>query len=291
MNSYTEKISKTEFEKVKTFFAKKNAEFFARQYAVFATKLDNTTIVLFESGKLLFQGTDVTKIVNEFLQYIGKPTLIEAKAASEITKPHIGVDESGKGDFFGPLVIAGVLADETNSKKFIEAGVKDSKKLTDGKILQLANIIKANAVFTTVVIGNEKYNELYNKFQNLNKLLAWGHARVIENILEKTPCSYAISDQFGKDTLIKDALLEKGKNITLEQRYRGEEDIAVAAASILARAEYVKRIEALSSKYEITFPKGTSDITLETAKTFANKYGKERLKEVAKLHFKTVNKI
>ena len=291
MNSYTEKIARSDYEKVKTFFTRKNAELTEQQYAVFRTKTDNTSVILYESGKLVFQGPDVTNIVNEFFSYMGKNEQISTKPIAEITEPHIGVDESGKGDFFGPLVIAGVFSDENNSKKFIEAGIKDSKKLTDEKILKLANIIKANAPFSVVVIGNEKYNELYDKFKNLNKLLAWGHARVIENILEKTPCSFAISDQFGKDNLIKNALLEKGKNITLEQRFRGEEDIAVAAASVLARAEYVKRIDMLSARYEIEFPKGTSNLTLEKAKVFIEKYGKERLKEVAKLHFKTVNKI
>ena len=210
---------------------------------------------------------------------------------NDIPFPHIGVDESGKGDFFGPLVIAGVLATKENSQKFLEAGIKDSKKLTDDKILKLAGIIKANSTHSVVVIGNEKYNELYLKFNNLNKLLAWGHARVIENILEKEQCNYALSDKFGNENLIKNALIDKGKNIHLEQRVRGEEDIAVAAASVLARAEYVNRMQTLSNRYEIELPKGASDKVLATAKNFSSLYGKEKLKFVAKLHFKTYNQI
>ena len=258
---------------------------------------------MYNSGKLLIQGSDVSALVSDFKKSLNcidknkQQTLFMSQEHQineqnqEIPLPHIGVDESGKGDFFGPLVIAGVLATEENSKKFIEAGIKDSKKLTDDKILKLAGLIKANATHSVVVIGNEKYNELYAKFNNLNKLLAWGHARVIENILEKEPCSYALSDKFGNESLIKNALIDKGKNIILEQRVRGEADIAVAAASILARAEYVNRMQTLSSRYEIELPKGASDKVLMTGKNFAQKYGNEKLKFVAELHFKTYNQI
>ena len=99
--------------------------------------------------------------------------------------PHIGVDESGKGDFFGPLCVAGVLVDERGSELFLKLGIKDSKKISDKKILELEPQIKANAEHTVIVISNKRYNELYSNIKNLNRLLAWGHARAIENILEK----------------------------------------------------------------------------------------------------------
>ncbi len=200
---------------------------------------------------------------------------------------HIGTDESGKGDFFGPLVIAGAMVDEKSAKILIDAGIKDSKKLTDKKILTLEPIIKENTVYSVVPISNGRYNELYNKIKNLNKLLAWGHARVIENILEKEVCEYALSDKFGDESLIKSALMGKGKNIKLEQMVRAESDIAVAAASVLARAEFVHRINNLQNKYQIIFPKGCSPQVKNAAKEFINKYGKPRLSEVCKVHFKT----
>lgn len=130
---------------------------------------------------------------------------------------HIGTDESGKGDFFGPLVIAGVMVDEKAAKMFIEAGIKDSKKVTDKKILTLEPLIKQNSVYSVVPISNGKYNELYKNIKNLNKLLAWGHARVIENVLEQKTCEYALSDQFGDESLIKSALMKRGQSIRLEQ--------------------------------------------------------------------------
>lgn len=131
--------------------------------------------------------------------------------------PHIGVDESGKGDFFGPLCVAGVLVDERGSELFLKLGIKDSKKISDKKILELEPQIKANAEHTVIVISNKRYNELYSNIKNLNRLLAWGHARAIENILEKKECEYALSDQFGDEGLIKSALMKKGQSIRLEQ--------------------------------------------------------------------------
>ena len=204
---------------------------------------------------------------------------------------HIGVDESGKGDFFVPLVIASVLTDEKNAKYFTELGMKDSKKLADKKILSFAQEIKKYAPHSVIAISNGRYNELYSSFKNLNRLLAWGHARAIENILEKNTCEYALSDQFGDPSLIKNALMKNGRNIRLEQMVRAESDIAVAAASILARAAFVQKIEAMENTYGVKFPKGCTGIVKTAAAEFIEKYSKDRLKEVCKTHFKTYNEV
>ncbi len=210
---------------------------------------------------------------------------------TEVIKTHIGVDESGKGDFFGPLVIAGVLTDEKNAKYFTELGMKDSKKLSDKKILYFAQEIKKNAPYSVIAISNGRYNELYSNIKNLNKLLAWGHARAIENILEKNTCEYALSDKFGDESLIKNALMKNGRSIKLEQMVRAESDIAVAAASILARATFVQKMETMENSYGIKFPKGCSGLVKTAAAEFISKYGKDRLKEVCKTHFKTYNEV
>lgn len=203
----------------------------------------------------------------------------------------IGVDESGKGDFFGPLVIAGVFVNKNNGELLKELGIMDSKKLSDSQILELSKIIKRICPYSVVSISNKKYNELYIKIKNLNRLLAWGHARTIENLVEKTDCKVALSDQFGDKSLIEKALLEKGKEITLFQRTKAEEITAVAAASIIAREEYIKRLEKLSEKYKITLPKGASTKTIQVAKKIVTQYGKDELEEVAKLHFKTMEQL
>lgn len=205
--------------------------------------------------------------------------------------PHIGVDESGKGDFFGPLCVAGVLVDEKTAEKFAELGIKDSKKITDKKILTLEPIIKECAPHSVVAVSNGRYNEMYASIKNLNKLLAWGHARTIENILEKNECTYAISDKFGNDHFIQDALMKKGRGIRLDQMVRGESDIAVAAASVLARAAFIHKIEQMQQDYGIMFPKGCAGQVKDFAREFIAIYGKDRLKEVCKTHFKTYNEV
>jgi len=204
---------------------------------------------------------------------------------------HIGTDESGKGDFFGPLVIAGVMVDEKNAEKFIELGIKDSKKLSDKKMLSMAVEIKKYAPHSIIAISNLKYNELYNNMKNLNKLLAWGHARAIENILEHNTCSYALSDKFGDESLIQSALMKNGRSIRLDQMCKAESDIAVAAASVLARATFVQKMTDMENIYGIKFQKGCSSLVKDVAKDFVSKFGKEKLKEVCKTHFKTYKEI
>ncbi|WXR62963.1 ribonuclease HIII [Peptostreptococcaceae bacterium AGR-M142] len=203
----------------------------------------------------------------------------------------IGVDESGKGDLFGPLVIASVYVDYESYKKLYNLGVKDSKMIDDIKILKLSKKIKAICEYSVVKIRNDKYNELYDKIKNLNKLLAWGHARAIENLLNKVDCHTVLSDKFGKEELIKNRLMEKGQNINLYQQTKAESNMAVAAASILARAEFVKELDNINKEYNIRFPKGISHMTIEKGKEFVKKYGQKELFKVAKLHFKTIDRL
>lgn len=225
---------------------------------------------------------------------VGKASSSKTKsefATDVFENPLIGVDESGKGDYFGPLVIAGVYADAARKIELQKIGAMDSKALSDKKIGELAEKIKKICSYNIVVIGNESYNKMYYKIDNLNKLLAWGHARVIENMLGQVDAPYALSDQFGNENFIKSALMEKGKKITLEQRPKGEENIVVAAASILARNEFVNKMEEMKHTYGMTFPKGASNQTLIAAREFVKRYGQEELIKVSKLHFKTTQNI
>ena len=199
----------------------------------------------------------------------------------------IGSDEAGKGDYFGPLVVAGVLMDNQIGESLHKLGVKDSKKLSDSSISRLAPEISRFCRYSVVAIGPEKYNELYNKIGNLNRLLAWGHSRAIENILNNEECDFALADQFGDEKFIIDALMEKGKKIEVKQKTGAETDIGVAAASILARAEFLHRMAMLSAKYGMNFPKGASPAVIEAGREFVKRFGAQRLNEVAKIHFKT----
>lgn len=210
------------------------------------------------------------------------------------TKNHIeriGIDESGKGDYFGPLVIAAVFVDATTQGELKLMAVRDSKKISDGRILEMAPDIKTICPHSVIAIGPQKYNELYAKIKNLNRLLAWGHAKALENLLEHVPCERAISDQFGNERLILNALQEKGRTIVLEQRTKAESDLAVAAASILARAEFLLRLKRLSNEVGTTLPKGASPTVELAARMVIKKHGQDRLGHVAKLHFKTTQAV
>lgn len=204
----------------------------------------------------------------------------------------IGIDESGKGDYFGPLVVAAVFVNATTQGELRLMEVRDSKKISDGRVLEMAIDIKTICPHSVIAIGPQKYNELYAKIKNLNRLLAWGHAKALETLLERgITCERAISDQFGDERLILSALQEKGQKISLEQRPKAESDLAVAAASILARAEFLIRLKRLSSEVGTTLPKGASPAVELAAKMIVKKHGQERLGSVAKLHFKTTKAV
>ncbi|MGB2764854.1 MAG: ribonuclease HIII [Candidatus Aminicenantaceae bacterium] len=206
-------------------------------------------------------------------------------------KGHIGTDESGKGDYFGPLVVAGVFLPDEQQNVLTELGVKDSKRHSDNRVRELADILKKGYKHSLVVIGPEKYNELYLKLRNLNKMLAWAHSRAIENILEEVPCSLVITDQFGNKSFVLNALMKRGKDVELVQRPKAEEDLAVAAASILARAEFLKRLYFLSQDVGINLPKGASALVEETGLKLVKLQGIQILDKVVKKHFKITKRI
>jgi ribonuclease HIII len=203
----------------------------------------------------------------------------------------IGIDESGKGDYFGPLVIAGVFATPTQEQQLRALGVRDSKLLSDTKATSLSAQIRSTCVHTLVVIGPERYNSLYGSLKNLNRLLAWGHARAIENLLEQVACDRVVADQFGDERFLHNALMTKGRSVQLIQKHRAEEEIAVAAASIVARAEFLRRLQELGSRHGVALPKGASEAVITAGKGFVQKHGAEALGQVAKLHFRTTDRV
>jgi len=268
-------------------------------YARFAYESEKTNVVFYESGKLVVQG----KGTQEFIEFLLEPEILkqaklgyEAVLNPELLLPRIGVDESGKGDFFGPLCIAGVYVNESVIQAWQDAGVRDSKNISsDKKISDLAATIRRTpgCVVDVVCVGNEAYNRLYFKLHSVNSLLAWGHARVIENLMGlryrmNPPPVKAISDQFAASkSVIEKALMAGGREIELVQRHKAEADLAVAAASILARDEFVKRLAALEKQYEMKLPKGASAAVDAAAKLLVESRGADELVKVAKTHFRT----
>ncbi|OGH98941.1 MAG: ribonuclease HIII [Candidatus Margulisbacteria bacterium GWF2_38_17] len=206
--------------------------------------------------------------------------------------PIIGTDESGKGDFFGPLVVAGVYCDERIAKILEILGVKDCKLTSDKQVLELAIKIEQICPYAIIAIGNPKYNEMYEKSRNLNSIMGWAHATTIEKVLEKQPCDTVLSDKFADDAVIKSRLKEKGKQVKLIQRTKAESHIAVAAASVIARARFLNTLSAYEKQYGFEFGKGgASPKVIATGKQFIKEQGKENLNQVAKMHFKTLESI
>ena len=299
VNSYTHPLTQDQARKLRALLEELNFIFGPRPYTLFFAQKEKLSVAVYEKGpKILLQG----KGIEEFVQFQLEPKILgEAKLgyeevhSPEMFEAHFGVDESGKGDFFGPLVIAGVYVDRGIARKFMEAGIQDSKRIgSDARIRALAEVIRHThgAIIDTVVIGPERYNVLYEKFGNLNSLLGWGHARVIENLLARRPdCPRALSDKFADARVIERSLLEKGRKIQLEQRTKAESDPAVAAASIVAREAFIDWLDRRSKALGMKLGRGVSASVKEAAKALVAKDGAEALRQVAKVHFRTAHEI
>ncbi|TAN38671.1 MAG: ribonuclease HIII [Verrucomicrobia bacterium] len=267
-------------------------------HAELAAEGRDCQITLYNSGKLLVQGSGAADWITFVLEpevlgaaHLGYEAVLDPAAIA----PHMGVDESGKGDFFGPLVIAAAYVDPQLAAAFRELNVRDSKTISSDRLAEkMADDIRRllGHRFSLVVIGPGAYNRLYAKIGNVNRLLAWGHARAIENLLAEVPnCPRALSDQFGPQHRIEHALKQRGLTIKLDQRHKAESDPAVAAASVLARAGFLKGLRELGQRYDLTLPKGASDKVQDVARQFVKKHGPTALNEVVKCHFKTTDTV
>jgi ribonuclease HIII len=295
LTSYTKPLTGTQAAKLRTLLEERGYAFEPKPYCLFAATKNKVNVLVYEKGpKVVVQGKETEDFVTNLLEpeILGAAELgYEEVHFPEMFQPHIGVDESGKGDFFGPLVIAGVYVDGDIARALRAIGAVDSKRIgTDDRIEKMAAEIRKipGLVSEVIQIGPDRYNELYAKFGNLNRLLAWGHAKVIENLLERVPgCPRAISDQFANPAVLKRALQERGKGIELIQRTKAESDPAVAAASILAREKFVLWLRRTGEALQIALPKGVSPLVKENARLLVARDGPGSLRQVAKLHFKT----
>lgn len=299
LSSYTCALTEKQAAALKKLLEERHFKFREVPYARFAAEKEKTNLVFYESGKLVIQG----KGTQEFIEFVLEPEILkearlgyETVLNPELLLPRFGVDESGKGDFFGPLCIAGVYVNGEVVNSWKGSGIRDSKNIgSDKRIKELAERIRKTpgCVTTVVPIGNEAYNRLFLKMRSVNTMLAWGHARVIENLMgqrhQMKPLPVrAISDQFASDKgTVAKALMSMGREIELVQKHRAEEDLAVAAASILARNEFITRLAGLEKQYEIALPRGASTAVDAAAKEFLNKHGVANLPKVAKMHFRT----
>ena len=299
-NSYTAPLTLLQVEKLRRLLKERGWTFEEKEYTHYAARKDKTTVAVYQKGpKVLVQGRGT----REFVEFLLEPEILgEARAGyeavhqPEMFAPHFGIDESGKGDFFGPLVIAGVFVDAAVARALLAAGVQDSKAISsDARIRQLAEAVRATpgVALEVISMGPERYNDLYGKFRNLNRLLAWGHSRVIEALLAQRPdCPRALSDQFAHEIVLRRALGPRAKDsgMILEQRTKGESDVAVAAASILARERFIDWMDEASRRLGVKLPRGASQVK-DIASRLVAARGADFLTKVAKTHFKTARQV
>jgi ribonuclease HIII len=300
VTSHSAALNREQAEKLRGVLDQAGFTFEPRPYTLFFAKKDKLSVSVYEKGpKVLVQGGGTADFVRFTLEpdILGEATLdYEAELHPERFQPHFGIDESGKGDFFGPLVIAGAYVDERLAGELKNAGIADSKRITsDARIRQLAEKIKKSGVPHSIIsIHPQKYNELTGKFGNVNRMLAWGHATAIERLCELRPdCPRALSDKFAHVRVLESALKEKGRRIRLDQQTKAESDYAVAAASILAREAFIDWMDREGELFGLggSLPRGASEKVKSTAVNLVREHGSNVLQRLAKTHFKTAGEV
>lgn len=323
MTAFKGTTPKLAFDALKSaFMAAGTATLKAEQNCAWRLDFASVRAKQFTNGTLYIEGSDAALVhrLSQIAAQLGATTAAPAKPSASSASAYrpklnasspaggldvlkglayIGTDESGKGDYFGPLVVAGVYVTPETSDALLKLGVMDSKKLTDKMMQSMAPQIEAivgKAAISVIEMGPEAYNRLYDQFKssgkNLNHLLAWGHAKALETLLEANPtCTHAIADQFGSEHYIQSQLKTRGRSITLFQTPKAEANIGVAAASILARCRFVNKLDRLGQQVGLKLPPGASQAVVQAAKQLAKTQGNKALGQVAKLHFKTTQTV
>jgi ribonuclease HIII len=293
---YSGQLTPTQMEKLHSTLEMQQWEFFTVPYASYAYRGKEVSVIAYKSGKLVVQG----KGTKEFVQFILEPEILqkivlgyEEQRHPEWFEEHAGLDESGKGDLFGPLVSACVIGGGETIKEWLRIGVRDSKTIsTKNQIFTIADKIRetATAVVEVFTLSVRKYNELYGKFgNNLNRLLAWYHSKSLQNAREKNPVAKALLDQFSTAPLVQ-RFFVNDCTLNITMRPRAEDDPVVAAASIIARAEYLRAMEKLSESAEEELLRGANSQVEDQAKRLVARVGLDKFGDYAKLHFSTAQK-
>lgn len=288
-------LTKPQIFKLKEYLENQDYQFTEEKYTFLKAHNQKLEITVFLKGKLIIEGLETKEFVEQILEpkILADKRYIPDKKGNFQFRERIGVNEIGRNDYFGPLVITSIYM---NKKSFdalapYDDFKKDVRRLSHEKTFQLSEIIKKNCRYSIVTIGPERYNELFEKMGDMDRLLAWGHSRAIENILFKVECDHVIVNQFGDKNLIIDALMKKGKTIRLRQQHNAENDIAVAAAAIVSRAEAIMRMEQLGEEVKMELIRGNNTKVEKMAKELINRDGAAVLVKVCKLHFATTKRV
>lgn len=268
-------------------------------YVVFQAQEEDTVITMYESGKVMFQGTSAD--VDAAMWGVQLENTKERKDAhkKENQKYYncnaVGSDEVGTGDYFGPIVVTACYVKKEDIPFLEELGVGDSKKIDDEKILKMAPQIAKRVKYRSVILTNEEYNQKYTKDVNMNKIKAILHNRVLYQLVEeeKPEYDYIIVDEFAREARYYEYLKEQ-KEIQKEITFLTKaEDIspAVACGSIISRYLFLKEFDKLSDSVHVPLPKGASKEVDTIGEEIVEKYGEEKLKEIAKVNFKNTERI
>ena len=300
LSSYTVKLDDAQMEKLRAILEARGWMPFEVGYTRFAFKADHlkVNVAAYTSGKVVVAG----KGTEDFVRDLMEPEVTGAAKLGydDVLHPdwfesHAGLDESGKGDFFGPVVAATVIADRPAIESWIKAGVKDSKRIAELQIIRLDKVIRETrgVAVRTWFCGMPKYNELMARPRaNLNTLLAWMHASALHDALGQKRVPWGLLDQFTEQPLVQRELARKGvTGFELRMRTKAEEDPVVAAASVVARAEFQRQMGSLSKKLGERLQKGAGPLVKEQAARIIEKFGARALGDYAKLHFRTAYEV
>lgn len=303
LSHYTVVLTDPQAEALEAYCRQHGFTFREVPHARFGAFRDDVHLVCYRSGKTVVQGRGT----RDFVQFVLEPEILkevrlgyELELQPELKLARVGVDESGKGDLFGPLCVAAVYVNESVVRAWQETAIRDSKRVgSDAAIRELARQVRTTpgCVYEVVVIGNEAYNRCWPQMGNVNRLLAWAHARAVENLLQRADRLQpfpvrVISDQFARDPgLVRRALMARGRQLELIQRHRAEADPAVAAASILAREAFLDRLQQMSRRWGIPLPRGAGAEAREALHQLVQRHGAEVCRQTTKLHFRTVAEV
>jgi ribonuclease HIII len=280
------KLSAEEQERLRSRMASGIFEYRVTPYARFSARGEGVIVTLYDSGKLVIQGDDPAAFARKYLDRAEEPAdkagLPEAGA-----RVLVGSDEAGKGDYFGPLVVAAVRVDPAQRKEIHATGTIDSKKLSEERVRRLAPALQGRYEHALEILDPSAYNAEYGRFGNLNPLLAELHARAIKRLAR--PGDVVLVDRFGDERLISRRL--EGLEVELHQTPRAEREPAVAAASVIARLAFLEHLKALSEESAVDLPKGAGIQVDEAARRYIQIHGFQAIGKVAKIHFKNTERL
>ncbi len=289
--TFSQKIDVATAERLRHLMKMGGFEFRTVPYARFSAKGEGVTCTVYESGKCVVQGRGTAQFLERHLAEYVVPEEAALATTLEFTETVLGSDEAGKGDYFGPLVVAAAAFGPEHLPLLDELGFKDSKQMGARRIQEVAARLREAIPHEIVRVNPPRYNLLYAKFRNLNKLLAWCHGKALHELSKRTDAKIMVVDQFCSERVLLREFPEDLKSLRLELRPRAESVPAVAAASVLASDAFARGIRKLSRDVDLTLPKGAGAPVMAAAKRLVAVKGKDILADVAKLHFNLTDRL